>query len=45
MNDEETDSDEQDEEYEEYEEEPNYCAKCPYASRCMGYCAVPPVLF
>lgn len=30
---------------EEYDEEPNYCVKCPYASRCMGYCAVPPVLF
>ena len=27
------------------EHEPDYCARCRYASRCMGWCSVPPELF
>lgn len=27
------------------EQEPDYCARCRYAGRCAGYCAVPPELF
>lgn len=26
-------------------DEPDYCARCRYAGRCAGYCAVPPELF
>ena len=26
------------------EHEPDYCARCRYASRCMGWCSVPPEL-
>ena len=26
------------------EQEPDYCARCRYASRCAGFCSVPPEL-
>lgn len=39
--------DEQDDDEPEEPEpdEPDYCARCRYASRCAGFCAVPPELF
>lgn len=41
------DADEQDaqDDGEHEDDEPDYCARCRYAGRCAGFCAVPPELF
>lgn len=42
-NDDDDDLVEQDEQ-DDGEHEPDYCARCRYAGRCMGFCSVPPEL-
>ena len=34
-----------DEQDDDEPDEPDYCARCRYAGRCMGWCSVPPELF